>query len=488
MKKLYLVKIICLFLMQSMYAQQTFKATYGVSGFNYGVATRPAANGGFMAFGNRTGVSGNSDIYCVRIDSVGFLQYDKIIDFGNLEVATDVCYIKDQGYGIIGYTYVSAEKGYDMLLIRTDTACNVLWSKTYGGNDWDMAYSIISLPDSGFLFCGETYSNTAGQNDGFLCRTNALGDTIWTKKVGGSGSDILYALDSTNNNNFYAAGTTDSYGAIDKNVLYMKFNIDGDTLWAKQMGGAGQNEKVFAASSTLDYGLVMGGVSSDTVANSILLHYILRVDSVGNYLWHEIPFWLPRNDEIQSIHQRSDSTFVYAGYTENFGGGGKDMLVYYLKNDMSERYGNTIGNLYTESATDVIFTTDGGCILTGNTDHEGLFVNDIYVVKLDSVLNFNSSTMHFTGVEEMNHQEEAVKLHVYPNPADNYTNISLNINLNVYAQCNIYTMQGILIYSKPIRFVEGKALLQTSSFAASVYVISIQTSEVKFENCLFIKK
>ncbi|MEI8203099.1 MAG: hypothetical protein WCH34_08820 [Bacteroidota bacterium] len=488
MKSLLTLLAICYFSLHPLFSQETFKATYGVPGFNYGVASRPAANGGYMVFGNRTGVNGNSDIYCVRIDSLGAMVYDKIIDFGYLEVATDVCYIKDQGYGIIGYTYVSSDKGYDMLLIRTDTACNVLWSKSYGGNDWDMAYSIISLADSGFIFCGETYSNSAGQNDAFICRTNSIGDTIWTRKLGGSGSDVFYSLDSTNNNNYYAAGSSNSFGAGDLNLYFAKFTMDGDTLWTRSMGDPELNEIAYSVCTSVDQGVILGGVATDTLANSISHHYLIKLDSIGNYLWHEWPFWLAKNDEIQSVHQRKDSTIVYAGYTENFGGGGKDIMVYYLNDDHSLKYGATIGDLYTETSNDVMFTPDGGCIVTGSTNHDGLYTSDIYVIKLDSVLYYNTLTSHYTGIEESKSNDAAIQLHIAPNPAENYVTLSLSTFENLHTLCNLYSLQGTLVYSKPLMFNEGKATLPVSELVPSAYIISIQFPNMLIEKSLLIKK
>ena len=375
-----------------------------------------------------------------------------------------------------------------MLLIRTDTACNVLWSKTYGGNDWDLAYSIINLPDSGFMFCGETYSNSAGKNDGFICRVKANGDTLWTRTIGGINTDVFYSIDSTNNHNFYVGGTSDSYGATDLNAFYVKISIDGDTLWSRFMGGGGQNEIIYSIASTVDQGLIMGGVAYDTIPNSINHHYLLRVDSVGNYLWHENPFWLAKNDEIRSVVQRSDSTIAYTGYTENFGGGGKDVQILYLNNDQSVRYGTSLGDLYSENANNVIFTTDGGCIVTGTTEGGGLYTDDIYLAKLDSGLNKSFNPIHFTSIKDISDERGKCILSVYPNPAESWVQLLLPNSRNIKAQCYVYNLIGSLILIKPISFIEGKASLQVSKLVPDEYFISVQSSGKQIGRCLLLKK
>ena len=486
MKKLPFLLLWCFFIANNLKSQQIWTSSYGVPGYNTGVATRPAADGGYMVFGNRTGISGNGDIFCVRIDSMGNRLYDKIIDFGNLIVATGVCTMEKQGYGIIGYSYVSAEKGYDMLLIRTDTAGNVLWSKTYGGNDWDMAYSVINLPDSGFLFCGETYTNTAGHNDAVIVRTNSVGDTLWTKTFGGSGSDVFSAIDSAGQNEFFVAGTSNSFGTSNLGVWIMKCNLSGDTLWTKHYGSTDQNQRVYSASVSLDKGLFIVGVAADTTLNSISHHLILRVNKDGAYMWHEIPVWLPKNDEIRSVHQRADSTIVYAGYTENSGGGGKDMLVNYLNNDHTERYGTTIGGLATETSNDVIFTLDGGCVVSGTTNGFGLYVSDALVVKLDSALAKNTNVMHLTAIHDQVTKGEK-ELLLFPNPAGSFVNVQLNEAVTQTVNYKIFSLQGVALVSKTLNISNGKGVVYLSDILSGAYLISMVISDKEVVNQLFIK-
>jgi hypothetical protein len=471
---------------QSVFSQHYFQATYGVPGYNYGVVTRPAADSGYMVFGNRTAISGNGDIYCIRIDSIGQIIYDKTIDFGNLEVVTDVAYIKGSGYGIIGYTYVSTANTYDILLIRTDTACNVLWSKTIGGSGWDMGYSIKALPDTGFMICGETYNNTAGFNDGFICRTDKNGDTLWTKTIGGVGSDAFYALDSANNNNFYAVGYTKS-GTPDLDAFYAKFTIDGDTLWTKRFGASDKDEKMLGTCTTVDNGLFMVGYLADTVQNAIHHYLILRMDSSGNYLWSENSN-NAKNDEYKSIQQRADSTIVLAGYTENYGGGAKDIIYIGLNNNNAHIFGTTEGGLEDETSNDVMFTEDGGFVITGTTNGIGQFVTDIYVYKTNNAFFCNHTIYNYTAIEETDTRTFANALNLYPNPAGKMLTILTTGNHNFSADIKIYSIQGRLVYQNQEYFLGGRTNIDVSGLAPSAYIVSVESKDKMFLRSLFIKR
>ncbi|MCH8318748.1 MAG: hypothetical protein IIA88_09695 [Bacteroidetes bacterium] len=67
-----------------------------------------------------------------------------------------------------------------------------LWTKTVGGKNADWGYSVQKTKDGGYIFAGITSSFGAGDHDVYLIRTNANGDTLWTKTYGGTDDDRGY--------------------------------------------------------------------------------------------------------------------------------------------------------------------------------------------------------------------------------------------------------------------------------------------------------
>ena len=61
------------------------------------------------------------------------------------------------------------------------------WTRTYGGARDDEGYSAQQASDGGYIVTGYTHSFGAGSNDVYLIKTNAAGDTLWTRTYGGNG-------------------------------------------------------------------------------------------------------------------------------------------------------------------------------------------------------------------------------------------------------------------------------------------------------------
>ena len=80
----------------------------------------------------------------------------------------------------------------DFYFVKLDGTGTFLWSKTYGGQSIDEARQIRELPDGNFLVAGVTVDfgsteGTANQQQMILMKLNSTGDTVWTKRFGVAG-------------------------------------------------------------------------------------------------------------------------------------------------------------------------------------------------------------------------------------------------------------------------------------------------------------
>ena len=82
----------------------------------------------------------------------------------------------------------------DVYLIKTNAQGDTLWTRTYGGAVSDMGYSVQQTPDGGYIVAGYTDSFGAGGADVYLIKTNASGDTLWTRTYGGPSYDEGYSV------------------------------------------------------------------------------------------------------------------------------------------------------------------------------------------------------------------------------------------------------------------------------------------------------
>ncbi len=70
------------------------------------------------------------------------------------------------------------------------------------------------------------------------------------------------SVKQTTDGGYIIAGSTTSYGAGGYDILVIKTNAIGDTTWTKTFGGAMDNEYGFCVQQTTDDGYIVSGVAS----------------------------------------------------------------------------------------------------------------------------------------------------------------------------------------------------------------------------------
>ena len=77
------------------------------------------------------------------------------------------------------------------LILNISTAhSQITFEKWLGGVESDEAKGVVQLPDSGFAILGRSWSFSNGGSDILLIRTDKYGDTLWTKHYGGTGNEF----------------------------------------------------------------------------------------------------------------------------------------------------------------------------------------------------------------------------------------------------------------------------------------------------------
>ena len=101
----------------------------------------------------------------------------------------------------------------------------ILWSKTIGGPGSDAAGTVITTNDGGLAIAGATPNFGADSTDLLLVKTDANGDTLWTRTYGEPGWDYFgdeVALQQTSDNGYVMVGATSGFGApYGKHFVYV---------------------------------------------------------------------------------------------------------------------------------------------------------------------------------------------------------------------------------------------------------------------------
>ena len=211
---------------------------YGKSFWEWGHSVQQTYDNGYIiaGFTYNPGVSWE-EVYLIKTDSLGDTLWTK--EYGGIddEWAYAVEQTSDSGYIVVGYVTSWGTGGFDLWLIKTDSNGDTLWTKTFGGADNDYGYSVQQTLAGGYIIVGNTHSFGAGNFDVWLIKTDSSGDTLWTKTFGGTEYERGSSVQQTSNDNGYIiGGYTNSYGAGGYDIWLIRTNANGDTLWTRTYG------------------------------------------------------------------------------------------------------------------------------------------------------------------------------------------------------------------------------------------------------------
>ena len=294
-------------------------------------------------------------------------------DVGNFVVQTT-----DGGYIVAGATYSYGNSNSDAYLVKTDAAGNTLWTKVFGGDSSDIASSVQQTADGGYIITGTTWSFGAGKGDVWLIKTDSLGAMLWKKTFGSSDADSGYAVIQTIDGGYIITGFTKSFGAGNGDVYLIKTNSLGNPLYAKTYGGDSTDVGYFIQ-QTQDGGYIIVGKTRSYGAGDFDV-WLIKTDANGDTLWTKT-YGGENFDDGRSVQQTTDGGYIIAGSSFTYGYRYDD--IYLVKTDAA---GNTLwtkkfGGTYVDWGHSAAQTADGGYIVVGTTWSFGAGYGDVWLIK-----------------------------------------------------------------------------------------------------------
>ncbi len=337
-------------------------------------SVQQTTDGGFVAAGyTHSSDSSLNDVYLLKTDGNGSTEWKRAFGQNNSESGSCVKQTADGGFVVVGTSFGGGSS--DMYLIKTNRSGNLVWSRTLGGN---RGFSIQQTVDGGFIIAGSTVSSEAGGYDVCMIKTDANGNQLWTRTFGGNGYDEGYSVQQTTDNGFIVAGSTSSFGAGGKDVYLIKTNANGDTLWTRTYGG-NLTDDGRSIQQTTDGGYIIVG-ETFSFAPGFCDIYLLKTDASGTLLWTKTFGERGAPDVGSSVRQTTDGGYIITGGIVVFSPL-RLLDVAMLKTDGNGNlqwlkfYGGTNGDV----GKSVQQTTDGGYIVGGTSGSYGA----IFLIKTD---------------------------------------------------------------------------------------------------------
>jgi hypothetical protein len=359
----------------------SFSVTFGGINDDVGSSVRQTADGGYIITGRISYGIGGSDAWLIKTDASGNKVWDKTFGGPSSEWGNSVQQTSDGGYILAGMTTSYGAGLGDVWLVKTDASGNKVWDRTLGGANSEEAYSVQQTSDGGYAIAGRTECHYVDVYDVWLVKTDASGSRVWDETFGETDDDVGRSVQQTSDGGYILAGRTHSYGAGGSDVWLIRTDASGNEVWDTTFGGA-YGDEGNSVQQTSDGGYVIAGSTKSYGAGDYDV-WLIKTDASGNRVWDQTLGGLG-SDGGNSVQQTSDGGFIIAGWTNSYGAGHGDVWVIKTDADGYKVWDKFFGGPGDDWGQSVQQTSDGGYIITGVFEVSNQGNLDVWLIKTDA--------------------------------------------------------------------------------------------------------
>ena len=236
-------------------------------------------------------------------------------------------------YIVAGHTKSFRGGIWDIYLIKTDTDGNLQWETNIGGSRWDTATSILPTSDGGYIVLGDTESYGAGGSDLWLLKIDSNGNRLWDKTFGEEGNDYSHSIEKTSDGGYIISGDTVALNDRGREIGGTPWLIKTDSNGNKEWDRTYEGRYGTYAQQTRDGGYIIA-TSTSSIPSTKQDLLLIKTDASGNQQWH-VTIGGPEDENAYSVRQTIDGGYIIAGNTASCGSGRSKILV--VKTDAEGR-------------------------------------------------------------------------------------------------------------------------------------------------------
>ena len=278
----------------------------------------------------------SSKAIVTKYDSNGSLLWKETLSANSSNGAMGITLDRDGNVYATGFIWgaldenIPSGKSYpDIFIVKYDSYGVIQWTKYIGTGSDDAGNKIQVDSDGNVYVTGYTGSHLDGQDkpgsytssSSFLVKYDSLGNKIWTKLFGITSNPNQADIAIDDSDNIYIAGLTVSELNQNAEIGYIrKFNESGELKWTRLLGGASWYAACRAISldnsgNIVVTGLAYGSGDSDTPTDSADA-FVAKYDSSGTNIWFTL-FSTPGGEHASSISVDSNNYIYITGATND---------------------------------------------------------------------------------------------------------------------------------------------------------------------------
>lgn len=243
---------------------------------------------GFVLTGAALGSTYSMNV--LKIDSAGQMQWIKRYCTGaNKDRAYDIRQMADSGFVLCGksteYSNNTQEGAY---VLRIDKNGNPLWGRGFGALQ-EYPLGLVISPDTSIVVTGFTQGMGLGMMDIFLFKLDFSGNLIWARTIGDAQNQMATAISLSPSGGYAITGNYSQPSGLPK-LFFITTDTDGNLLHAKSYPQLPVSHGTHII-PTSGNGYAVGGNSYNIVSNTDK-PLLLKTDSAGNLICgaEDIPF------------------------------------------------------------------------------------------------------------------------------------------------------------------------------------------------------
>ncbi len=381
--------------------QEEWNRTYGGSSDDVGTYGQQTKDGGYIITGYTSSygadapfswlikVQHRGDLWLIKTDAEGQKEWDRTYGGLGKDLGFFVQQTKDEGYIIVGgkksFWIIGS---YDLWIIKTDAKGNVLWDRTFGGSGEDLGFSVQQTNDDGYIIAG--YTSFTNGKKAWIIKIDSQGNKQLDMATGRADSEAA-SIGLTKDGGYIITGYTPSSGSGKEDVWLIKTNSKLHWDWLKTFGGPNRDLGL-SVQETEDGGYIIAGLTESFGAGKGDV-WLIKTDPKGDREWDRT-FGGSNFDSGASVQQTRDGGYIVTGYNtttiDNVGSYSRlfnsDNIgrVWLIKTDSEgiELWNETFGGTRNDWGNSVQETRDGGYIITGVTESYGAGKEDVWLIKV----------------------------------------------------------------------------------------------------------
>lgn len=456
--------------------QVSFYKQYSGNEYDVGNGVLQLPDSSYLITGRSGSWGDNAEAFLLKINKDGSFQWSEHYGSYEFDEGRRVLQQPNNGIYLAGSSFLNQSSAYDVYLVNTDFNGQFNWEKRIDLGAWEHTMDALLCSDSGLVMVGNSQDPSSSHSKGFILKTNANGDTLWSRYIGNIESNSVNVVLQIQDSIYVVAGTYYNEDSTLNKGFLAAYHENGTSLWFTSIGDQG-------AFGILDMTLNLNRFNLTGWRYDFALNehdnYTGRYELNGS-LFYESVYVNPGDVILDEITLNGLQTKLYVGYrNENLSNPNFGMDITLGRFNTNFDWDN--GPIYInhggdEKVEQFIPTMDGGALAVGWITYPMNGGSSVFAMKIGPSDEFqtvigNEPMLPLVGTKPVNDQGFLI----YPNP----THETLTVfSEKEVGELQCFNSQGKMVLKPFIN--SGTTVLDISALDFGIYYLQMGSSTWKF--------